>query len=232
MGLIIERHQALQRILRPYTVVVPYAERLAGMLADDRVETRRAFPHLISTVQASALLHQRQRQIDEDGRLIATADDYQLARHLLAKPLGRLLGERLSDPARRFLERLQDWYGLDDIFTAREATRQEKASKSSVYGWIGELHDGGFLQQAEAGEGVRRRSGSFPRKASKPRNRPFCPRAKNCSPIWTGNMETNRKPRRHKDLGVQMTFCTQPGIGHKSVLCPVVPVSPENAVGH
>ena len=150
---IIERHQAIQRTLKPFTVVVPYAERLAGMLADDRVETRRAFPHLISTVQASALLHQRQRQLDEDGRLIASADDYQLARHLLAKPFGRLLGGRLSDPARRFLERLQQWYSLGSVFTAREAVRQEKASKSSVYGWVAELHDAGLLTQAEPGRG-------------------------------------------------------------------------------
>ena len=150
---IVERHHALQRTLTPWTVVVPFAERLASMLADDRVETRRAYPHLISTVQASALLHQRQRKIDAEGRLIASADDYQLARHLLLKPLGRLLGGRLSDPARRFLARLRDWYSLDDIFTKRDATRQETASKSSVYGWISELHDAGILEQAEAGRG-------------------------------------------------------------------------------
>ena len=150
---IVERHHALQRMLRPHTVVVPFAERLAALLADDRVEARRAFPHLISTVQASALLHQRQRQIDANGRIEATADDYVLASHLLAKPLGRLLGGRLSDPAQRFLERLRSRCGPDDVFTKREAAQRDNASKTSVYGWVGELCDAGILEQAEAGAG-------------------------------------------------------------------------------
>lgn len=132
---VVDRHHALQRTLQQHLVVVPYAGRLGELLASDRVEARRAFPHLISMVQASALLHQRQRQIDGNGRLLAEADDYQLARYLLLKPLGRLLGGRLSDPALRFYGRLQGWFGPQEVFTTRQAARAETASKSAVYGW-------------------------------------------------------------------------------------------------
>ena len=58
---IVEKHWAMQRMLKGAAVVVPFAERLAEMLDDSRVEIRRAFPHLVSTIQASALLHQKQR---------------------------------------------------------------------------------------------------------------------------------------------------------------------------
>jgi hypothetical protein len=153
MGHIVDRHHALQRTLKPFSVVVPYAGRLGELLASDRVEARRAFPHLMSMVQASALLHQRQRQIDSDGRLVAEADDYQIARHLLLKPLGRLLGGRLSDQVRRFYERLREWFPAEETFTTREAARQETASRASVYGWIGELWDAGRLEQVEEGRG-------------------------------------------------------------------------------
>lgn len=150
---IVERHWAMQRSLQPCEIVVPYAERLASLLADEQVEIRRAFPHLISMVQACTLLHQRQRQVDEYGRLVAIPDDYQVARHLLTKPLGRLLGGRLSDPARRFLERLREWYGAGEEFTAHEATRKERASKSSTAGWIKELARAGFLNRTEEARG-------------------------------------------------------------------------------
>ena len=150
---IIERHHALQRTLRQASIVVPYAERLGEMLAAERVETRRAFPQLVAMIQASALLHQFQRQIDGDGRLVASADDYKLARHLLAKPFGRLLGGRLSDPASRFYGRLRDWFPPETTFTAQDVARLETASKSAVYGWISELYDGGLLEQIEERRG-------------------------------------------------------------------------------
>jgi hypothetical protein len=118
---IIDRHHALQRTLQPFAVLVPYAERLADAMGSYRVEARRAYPQVVSMIQASALLHQRQRQIDADGRLLAAADDYQLARHLLGLPMARQLGGRISEPAMRFLERLREWFGAAEIFTTPDA---------------------------------------------------------------------------------------------------------------
>ena len=69
---IIDRHHALQRMLQPHAVLVPYAERLADAMGNYRVEARRAYPQVVSMIQASALLHQRQRQVDSDGRLLAS----------------------------------------------------------------------------------------------------------------------------------------------------------------
>lgn len=150
---IVERHYALQRTLQRQGVVIPYAAQLGELVAADKVEARRAFPQLMSMIQASALLHQFQRQIDGDGRLLATADDYKLARHLLLKPLGRMLGGRLSDPAARFLERLRERFGFDETFTKRQAGQGDSASKSACYGWLSELADAGLLEQAEPRRG-------------------------------------------------------------------------------
>jgi hypothetical protein len=153
---IIERHYALQRMLQPHVIVVPYAERLGQALDHNRCEVRRAFPQIISVIQSSALLHQRQRQVDDDGRLLANADDYRLAQRLLAVPMARQLGERVSDGARRFMERLRKWFGeANRSFTVREAIKLEAQSKSSVYGWVKELHDAGLLEKVEAPSGNR-----------------------------------------------------------------------------
>jgi len=118
----LDRHHALQRVLQECAVVAPFAGRLGELVTHKRVEARRAFPQLMSMVQASALLHQRQRQVDNDGRLVAEPNDYQLARYLLLNPLGRLLGGRLSDPAARFHTRLRERFVGGATFTRRDAT--------------------------------------------------------------------------------------------------------------
>lgn len=151
---IVDRHHALQRMLDPREVVIPFAARLGELFTSSRVEARRAFPHLMSMVQASALLHQRQRQIDADGRLLASTDDYAVARHLLTKPFGRQLGGGVSDGALRFHERLRTWT-TGSTFTTTDAAKQEAAENSdrSVRGWLHELHDAGGLELVESNKG-------------------------------------------------------------------------------
>jgi hypothetical protein len=151
---IIDRHHALQRLLQAYSVIVPYAERLGEAIDSHPCEARRAFPQVVSLIQASALLHQRQRQVDADGRLIAGADDYRLARHLLAVPMARQLGGRVSDGALRFLKRLREWFGRE-TFTKPDAKAKETGSQSSVYGWMAELHDAGLIERVEEQHGNR-----------------------------------------------------------------------------
>jgi hypothetical protein len=150
---IIDRHHALQRTLQPHVVLVPYAGRLADAMGNYRVEARRAYPQVVSMIQASALLHQRQRQVDNGGRLLASADDYRLTRHLLGLPMARQLGGRISEPAARFLERLRSWFGPEEIFTTRDAKGKESRSKSAVYGWLAELHEASMMDKVEAQRG-------------------------------------------------------------------------------
>jgi hypothetical protein len=154
---IILRHHALQRMLRPYPVVVPFADRLGDLFPCERVEARRAFPHLMGMIQAAALLHQRQRPVDDDGRLVAQPVDYHLARYLLLKPLARLLRDGISDPARRFYEALaKRWpYTAGEVasFKTTDAKKLATSSKSAVYGWLADLHDAGAVELVEEGRG-------------------------------------------------------------------------------
>jgi hypothetical protein len=163
---VIQVHHAMQRRLRRRGVVIPFARRLGDLLPKKRVETRRAFPHLLSIVEASALLHQLQRAKDDEGRVIATRADYELAARLLGGPMSRLLGGAVSEPARRFWERLKGWFppGPADSpftagpaagcqFTAADAATREDTSRAAVYGWIGELYRCGALVQVEQARG-------------------------------------------------------------------------------
>ena len=63
------------------SVIIPFAEQLVPHFSDTRVRSRRDFPKLLSLIQASAFLHQHDREKD-DGKVIAEPGDY-----LIAKPL-------------------------------------------------------------------------------------------------------------------------------------------------
>ena len=151
--IVIERHHALQRMLVSWPVVIPYARRLAELFTSDRVEARRAFPQLMSMIQSITLLHQRQRPLNSSNQLVATPDDYQLAHHLLAGPMSRALGGSISEPARRFFDRLVDRSAVGSTFSTTEVSKGETASRRAVTGWLSELAEPGVVEQVEAHKG-------------------------------------------------------------------------------
>ena len=146
------RHWAIQVTLEPEIVLVPFADRLAELFPTKRVEARRAFGHLLSMIQASALLHQRQRQHDTDGNLLADADDYRVAKRLLDKPMSQQLGGKLPDAVRRFYDRLVRWV-VGDFDKHDTIKHGENVDERTVNGWIGELHRAGYLGLVEPTRG-------------------------------------------------------------------------------
>ena len=85
---IIDRHYALQRTLQPFVVLVPYAKQLADAMGNYRVEARRAYPQVVSTIVES--------------RCGAVAARLPLRFHTpLIEPDGRISRIRLSDQESR-----------------------------------------------------------------------------------------------------------------------------------
>jgi hypothetical protein len=151
---IIQRHHAVQRILRRRQVVIPFAKRLGELMPAERVECRRVFPNLLSMIQACTLLHQYQRERDPDGRIVATGDDYEIVYKLVSGPMSRLLGSGLSQATRRFFRRLKRW-AKDNTFATSEARRRERHSKASVCEWLRDLEQNGIVGVVEQARGNR-----------------------------------------------------------------------------
>lgn len=150
---VIARHHAMQRLLQPAAVIVPFAGVLANLIDSRRVEVRRAFPHLLAAIRASALLHQYQRQRDGQGRVVAARDDYELARYLLLAPLGRLIGGEVSAGAARLAERLQSWFGTEQTWTRKHVVQRDTYSRAAVQGWLSELSEAGIIETVEPAVG-------------------------------------------------------------------------------
>lgn len=149
---LMEDFYALQRLLEPWEVVIPYADRLADLFPTEPIEVRRAFGHVTSMIQTSALLHQFQRGRDEFGRIVAQPEDYWLARLLLRDVLARSLGQRPADALRRFVERLQQ-ERLSGEYTGQEIAKRLHMNERTVREHLNELLKLNRIEQTQAPRG-------------------------------------------------------------------------------
>jgi DNA primase len=141
-----QRHQNAQRLLRPLSVVNPYAEELTFL--DDRTRMRRDHAKYLTLIEAITLLRQHQREIKtlrQAGAVIeyieVTLEDIALANRLAHEVLGRSLDE-LPPQTRRVLglieslvtERMQHSAILraDVRFTRRELRNRCGMSDAAI----------------------------------------------------------------------------------------------------
>ncbi len=68
-------------------LVIPFAEELVKHIPDDDVRMRRDWQQILSVVQTIAFMHQRRRERDDQGRIVAERRDYAEAHRLLARVL-------------------------------------------------------------------------------------------------------------------------------------------------
>jgi len=128
---IVRRHRNAQRLLRPLSVVNPYAPALTFL--DTRTRTRRDHAKYLALIDAVALVHQHQRPVKTAERstpsgrttieyIEVTLDDVELANRLAGEVLGRSLDE-LPPQTRRLLGLLDRMVG--EISQAQEIERSD-----------------------------------------------------------------------------------------------------------
>ena len=91
MQVVLDKHRKFQQALEPHTIRIPYAKILTAKMPAEQVRARRVVTQVMATIEAVALLHQFQRE-KEGGYLIATQQDYTIARRLLLRPLHDSIG--------------------------------------------------------------------------------------------------------------------------------------------
>jgi biotin operon repressor len=84
-------------------VVIPFAEDLERRLPETDVRMRRDFTQILNVIRVHAFVHQRTRQRDERGRIIADSRDYTAAYELLTGVLAVTV-DSVSDTIRQTVE--------------------------------------------------------------------------------------------------------------------------------
>jgi DNA primase len=106
---ILQLHRNAQRLLKPLTVINPYADQLTFLA--DKTRTRRDHEKYLTLIDSIALLHQYQREIKTLGALEyveVTTADIALANRLAHEVLGKTLDE-LPPQTRKLLKETQAW---------------------------------------------------------------------------------------------------------------------------
>ena len=193
---VVDIHHALQRMLAPLDVVVPFARELTAPAIRTMghvIEARRAFGMLLDTVRAIALLYQCQRKRSPSGAVMATRDDYGLACELLEAAARQTMGYGTSEAEGRCeetIQRLVEAGELSEPFTAPQAARAMVRREDTVRGWLKHLAAAGKLVEegddVPAGGGRGRRPSTYrlPTPADERPRGPAGPRIPMPEDVW------------------------------------------------
>jgi len=144
----IKQLQNYIRILAPYQVHNPHATKLK--LPENIRDERRLYRLYLYFIDMITVLHQYQRKKTEQGKLIATKQDCQIAKDLMFACI-MLKMDELDGSLRQFFERLKDYIKTKNndkySFTQREIRTALNVSKTHLFRFITELKQMEYLQE-------------------------------------------------------------------------------------
>jgi hypothetical protein len=90
-----------------HRVVIPFAMALAERIPPVALRLRREFAQVLNLIRAHAILHQAARKRDVAGRIVATLDDYEVVRELLADIISEGVEATVSPAIRETVETIR-----------------------------------------------------------------------------------------------------------------------------
>jgi hypothetical protein len=148
------RWQAFQDWLATgeHRVVVPFGRRLAELIPPVAVRLRRDFRLLLTLIEAHALLHRERRDKDNEGRIIATVDDYAAVRELVADLLSEGVDAAVKKETRETIDAVKRL--AKDEVSVTEIAKTLNMDKGAASRRVREAVEGGFLVNAETRKGL------------------------------------------------------------------------------
>ncbi|UCI17741.1 hypothetical protein FJ970_21875 [Mesorhizobium sp. B2-1-8] len=148
---------ALYRYIKlgPKKVVIPFAMDIAKALPTTHDKVKRDFPQILALIEASALLHSCTREMDENGAVIANADDYTVVYDLVNDCISEGLAKTVPDNIRTVVEAIaartgKDAYvGLSNTQLAEILNRDPSVISRTTKKAI----EDGYLENSNPGQG-------------------------------------------------------------------------------
>ena len=128
-------------------VTIPFAEPLAALVPARQVRMRRDFTQILTLIKAHAVLHQRQRDRDDRGRIVADERDYRAIYDLAAPIFGAIAAEGVTPAIRETVEAVKRARGVADepvrlgkvaeLLDLDKATVSRRVNLCIKGGWLG-----------------------------------------------------------------------------------------------
>jgi hypothetical protein len=155
-------HEYCETIEGP--VVVPYAEELAAVLPTSHFRVQRDFPKVLSLIKAHALMHSCTRELDAEGQLAATLDDYAVVHGLVADALAEGIEAGVPANVREVIEAVRTLsptdvqatgyaYDTPSSVSQRNIAEHIERDQSVVSRHVRVAIDKGFLVDDNPGQG-------------------------------------------------------------------------------
>jgi hypothetical protein len=135
-------------------VVVPFAHMLADKVTAKSVRMRRDYQQLLTVIQTLAMLHQRQRVRDRDGRIIASIDDYKEASWLLEDVFSATVSGGMTPAIRETVEAVGRLSSNGGPVTQSQLISELDLGKSTVSYRVGRALKGGWLVNHTTAKGA------------------------------------------------------------------------------
>lgn len=137
-----------------HRVTIPYGPALADLVEPVAVRLRRDFGAILALIRAHAVLHQLNRLRDSERRIVATLDDYEVVRDLVAGTISEGVGATVSSTVRDTVEAVRDLAALyPEGATATALADKLALDKSAARRRLLMAKSGGYVQNKEQRRG-------------------------------------------------------------------------------
>ena len=137
-----------------HRVTIPFAQSLASKVPPVAIRLRRDFTQILNLIKANAILHQKTRERDFEGRIIASFEDYCTVRELVADIISDGVGSTVPPSVREAVEVVAKIIPAESgHVTVKQVAEALKIDKSSASRRVKDATDRGFLRNLEPGRG-------------------------------------------------------------------------------
>jgi hypothetical protein len=141
-------------------VTIPFAAVLSDLTPASAVRMRRDFGAILALIRAHAMLHQLNRDRDDQGRIVATIeDDYAVVRGLVSSAVSQGVGATVSATVRQTVQAVDDLAKGKALpgATVGEVAEHLKVDKSNAGRRLKTAARGGYIENQESRPGVKAR---------------------------------------------------------------------------
>lgn len=129
----IQLWKAAHSLLEPVNVVIPFAQNISTFINQKSlpIALRRAFGKVLNVIKTVTCAYQFQRERDEEGRVIATIEDYYMAMQIFEESFKENVGGMSSIASERL-----EYISKKGPISVKDLSHHYGVTRSAVSGWI------------------------------------------------------------------------------------------------
>jgi hypothetical protein len=131
--------------LSPATVVIPYAVSVARLMPVGVTRVRRDIKATFGLIKAHALLHQKSRQKDHAGAIVATLDDYEAVRAIVNDIMAQSSDVAVSPGVKAIVRAVSELAAAGKKATTPRLVKKMDLNRINVWRHASAAIEGGYL---------------------------------------------------------------------------------------